>query len=116
MPGVFPAEAQPRQGQADAAQADPLPVHFAQVLAQQGRGPHAGVVAVNPGILVNDGINQRINDSLGGRGPATPGGIRQPLGGRKAAPLLKPADPVVNGPPGNMQVFGGLRHAFALIQ
>jgi hypothetical protein len=116
MPGVFPVDAQPCQGQADAAQAHPLPVYFAQMLAQQGRGPHARVVAVNPGILVNDGIYQRINDSLGGRGPATPGGIQQSPGGRKAAPLLKPADPVANGPPGNMQVFGNLRHAFALIQ
>jgi hypothetical protein len=113
---MFPAEAQPRQGQADAAQAHPLPVHFAQMLAQQSGGPHAGVVAITAGIPVNNFINQRINDSLGGRGPATPGGIQQPLGGRKAAPLLKSADPVVNGPPGNMQVPGNLRHAFALIQ
>jgi hypothetical protein len=113
---MFPVDAQPRQGQADAAQAHPLPMHFAQMLTQQGRSPHARVVTVTAGILVNNAIYQRINDSLDGRGPATPGGIQQTLGGRGAAPLLKAANPIVDGPPRNMQVLSNLLHAFALIQ
>jgi hypothetical protein len=113
---MFPMDSQPRQGRADAAQADPLPLHFAQILAQQGGGPHAGVVTITPGILVNDFIDQGLNDSLRRRRSPRPDGVQKPFRWREPAPLLEAAHPVVNRLTGNVQLFGHFFHALALIQ
>lgn len=116
MPGMFPVDSQPRQGRADAAQADPLPVLFSQVLVQQGGGPHARVVAMIAGILANYFINQRIDNSLHRRRSAGAHRIQNPLRRREPAPLLEAVNPVVNGLTGNMQVFRHFLHALTLIQ
>jgi hypothetical protein len=113
---MLPADPQPRQGPADAAQADPLPVRLTQVLPQQGRRPYRRVVAVISGIRINDFINPRINDSLHGCRPTAPGRIHNPLGGREPKPLLEVADPVVNALAGNAQVLRHFLHTLALIQ
>lgn len=109
-------DSQPSQGRTDAAQAHPLLMYFAQILAQQGRSPHARVVTIIPGILVNDFIDQGLNDPLRRRRSPRPDGIQNPLRRREAAPLLEAANPIVNCLTGNVQMFGHFCHVLALIQ
>jgi hypothetical protein len=67
-------------------------------------------------ILINNRFDQRIDNPLRRRRPATPRAIQQPQGRSQCLPSFKAPGPVVNRPPANMEVFGDFLGTVALIQ
>jgi hypothetical protein len=113
---MLPAQPQAGQHPANAAPADPCPVLFPQVLLEQSGSPDRGVVAPLARVLVNDGLQPRIDHPLGdGRAPAS-GGIRQPGREVQWVPQFEAASPIIDGLAGNMQMPGDLLRAAAFVK
>src|SRR5512135_3449852 len=79
-----------------------------QMMHEQRRSPDRGMITQSARVLIDDGLDQRINDPQG-RGRAT--GAR---GVEESSPEVKPLtvpeslDPVVNRLPADLEQFGNL--------
>jgi hypothetical protein len=59
-------------------------VDLLQVALQQRSCPHRGAVAIGARVALDDGVEERINDPQGGRGPTTAGASSKRAGGPKS--------------------------------
>jgi len=69
---------------------------FLQVALHQGSRPDRGAVAVVARVVLDDGVDQRIDDPQGRRGPPAARGIEQAVGQVQVGPVRKRLDPVVD--------------------
>src|SRR6185437_7117982 len=108
MSGTLPPDAQPRQRRADTLARDLDPMGPLQVLDEQRRGPHGGVVAQQTRVLVDHGLDQWVDDPQG-RGRASGSrGVQEPNPEIESLTLSESLGPVVDRLTADPKQFGDL--------
>jgi hypothetical protein len=108
MPGPLPPDAQAVHRRTDTLARDLDPVDPLQVMDEQRRGPHRGMIARLARVLIDNRLDQRVDDpqgcgwATGSRGIQEPGPEIEPL------TLLESVGPVVNRLTADLEQFGNL--------
>src|SRR5713226_5580794 len=89
MARPLPLNAQPCQSQTHTLARDPQALLLLQVMPQERRGPHRRPIPQRAWVLVNEAINQRINNLIGGPWSATARAISKPTGDSERLALVE---------------------------
>src|SRR5205085_3342997 len=106
MPRPFPAQAQSAERAANALAGGIDGMVFSQVALEQRSSPDCGAIAVVARIIINNGLDERIDNSQSRCWPTSARSIQQALGQVSTHSVLKRLGPIVDGLPADIEEIG----------
>jgi hypothetical protein len=89
-------------------------MNLLQMLMEQHRSPDGGMVTELARILIDDGLDQRIDDSQGCGRATGSWDVEEPASQIKSFTLSESLDPIVDGLAANPEQFGNLFDGFPI--